>query len=427
MHLAIVNAQYMPRLMDSYLDEMLEYSSAVLIEGVKWCGKTWTAKGKAASMISLQDQANANSYQMLASTDPSSLLEGATPRLIDEWQAAPSIWNAVKNEVDNRASIPGQFILTGSATPADDPLRHSGAGRISRVTMRPMSLFESIESNGTVRLRGLFEGGQRMRGHSELGIKALSAALVRGGWPGLMNMSETALMKRMHQYVESMINTDMSKVDGVQRSPATVNQLMRSLSRNISTVTNMSTIRKDMAGDDDMISDKTVSSYINALRRIFVVENAPAWNPSVRSKTAVATSPKRHFVDPAIAAAVLRLSPSSLLEDFETFGLLFESLCIRDLRVYSQVIGGDVFHYRDSYGLEADAVVHLRDGRWGAVEVKLGSKEIDKGMKNLKKLKDSVDTERMMPPSFLMILTATEYAYEADDGIFVVPVGCLRD
>ncbi|MCL2148094.1 MAG: DUF4143 domain-containing protein [Methanomassiliicoccaceae archaeon] len=406
---------------------MLGYSSAVLIEGVKWCGKTWTAKKRAASMVSFNDPAKADTYKSLAYTDPSLLLEGATPRLIDEWQAALPIWNAVKNEVDNRASAPGQFILTGSATPTDDPARHSGAGRISRVTMRPMSLFESMESNGAVSLMGLFDGGQKIGGRSELTVRALSTALVRGGWPGLMGLPETASMKRMHQYMEAVADTDMSKVDKVQRSPATVRQLLRSLSRNISTLANMSTIRKDMMGDYDMISDKTVSSYINALRRIFVVEDVPAWNPSVRSRTAVATSPKRHFVDPSVAASALRLSPTGLLDDFETFGLLFESLCVRDLRVYSQMIDGEVFHYRDSYGLEADAVVHLMDGRWGAAEVKLGSKEIEKGIRNLKKLRDAVDTERMRPPSFLMVLTATEYAYEVEDGIYVVPIGCLRD
>jgi predicted AAA+ superfamily ATPase len=240
-------------------------------------------------------------------------------------------------------------------------------------------------------------------------------------------MTEKASMGALQDYVDMMINTDTSKVDEVLRSPATVRQLMRSLSRNISTVANMSTIRKDMMGDDDAISVKTISSYINALRRIFIVEDLPAWNPSLRSQTAVRSSPKRHFVDPSIATSVLHTSPDGLLNDFNTFGLLFESLCVRDLRVYSQVLNGEVFHYRDNYGLEADAIVHLMDGRWGAFEIKMGSKEIEEGVKNLRKLKEMIDEERMRPPSFMMVLTATEYALENDDGVHIVPIGCLRD
>jgi len=421
-----MNTPYMPRVIDEFISEKMEYAGAVLIEGVKWCGKTRTAKEKASSVVSLQDSKNAGSYQRLASTDPSILLEGDTPRLIDEWQTVPDIWNAVKYEVDERGR-PGQFILAGSAAPPDDPFRHSGAGRISRVIMRPMSLFESNESNGSVTMRNLFERKEKIRGRSELTVKKLSSALIRGGWPAMMNMTEKASMGMIRDYVESVVNTDLSKADGIQRSPTAVYQLLRSLSRNVSTSANMSTIRKDMAGDDDKISEKTVSSYISALRRIFVIEDAPAWNPSTRSKTAVRESPKRHFVDPSIAAAVMQMSPQGLLDDLNTFGFLFESLCVRDLRVYSQALGGEVSHYRDSYGLEADAIVHLRDGRWGAVEVKMGSKEIEDGAKNLRKLKDTVDTERMRQPSFLMILTATEYASEDEDGVLTVPIGCLRN
>lgn len=424
--LSEVMSDYCPRVIDPYLSETLEYSGAVLIEGVRWCGKTRTAEEKAASIISLQDPSKSKSYLKTADIKPSLLLEGETPRLIDEWQMAPVLWNSVKYTVDERRGKPGQFILTGSATPPKDNLRHSGAGRIERVKMRPMSLFESQESNGNVSLHELFEGKHDIEASSELTIEKLSSAVVRGGWPGLMNTAEKFVMREMQNYVESIINIDISKADDVQRSPAIARELMRSLSRNVSSVANMSTIRKDMSGDDDMISDKTVSSYINALRRIFVVEDVPAWNPSVRSKAAVRESPKRNFVDPSIAAAVMRLSPKGLLEDLSTFGLLFESLCVRDLRVYSQVLDGEVFHYRDRYDLEADAVVHLNDGRWGAVEVKLGMNEIEKGSENLKKLRDRVDTDRMKQPSFLMVLTATEYAYRREDGVLVVPIGCLK-
>jgi predicted AAA+ superfamily ATPase len=426
-HSEYVNDSYMPRVIDPYLDEVLEHSGAVLIEGARWCGKTRTAEEKAASRISLQDPSRSRSYLEMADLKPSLLLDGDTPRLIDEWQMAPGLWNAVKYTVDERRGKPGQFILTGSASPPDDPLRHSGAGRIAWLKMRPMSLLESKESDGSVSMRDLFEGKHEIGAHSNLTVEKLSAATVRGGWPGLMNMPGAFAMREMQNYVESIINVDISKPDGVKRSPAIARELMRSLSRNVSSVANMTTIRKDMAGDDDQISDKTVSSYINALRRIFIVEDVPAWNPSLRSKAAAMASPKRHFVDPSIAATMMRATPKDLLEDLNTFGLLFESLCVRDMRVYSQVLDGEVFHYRDRYNLEADAVIHLNDGRWGAVEVKLGANGIEKGAENLKRLRNGVDTDRMKPPSFLMILTATEYAYKREDGVLVVPIGCLRD
>jgi len=420
-----MSEEYLPRLIDPYLSEVLEHSGAVLIEGVKWCGKTRSAEERAASMISFHDPDMSQSHVRMADIKPSHLLEGDTPRLIDEWQLAPNIWNAVKYTVDKRRR-PGQFILTGSAAPPEDDSRHPGTGRITRVRMRPMSLFESRESNGSVSLNDLFEKKHDIEASSRLSVNKLSSALVRGGWPFLMGVQEKFVIREMQSYVESIINKDISKADNVQRSPATAKELMRSLSRNISTVANMSTIRKDMAGDDDKVSDKTVSAYINALRRIFVVEDVPAWNPSLRSKTALRMSPTRNFVDPSIAAAVLRASPADLLNDLKTFGLLFESLCIRDLRIYSQMIDGEVFHYHDSYDLEADAVIHLNDGRWGAAEIKLGNDEIDKAAENLKKLRERVDTDRMKEPSFLMVLTGTEYAYRRDDGVLVVPVGCLR-
>ena len=418
-------SDYIPRVIDPYLSEALEYSGAVLIEGVRWCGKTRTAEEKAASIISLQDPSKSSSYLRMASIKPSLLLDGETPRLIDEWQMAPALWNAVKFTVDERHGKPGQFILTGSTTPPKDPHRHSGAGRIGRARMRTMSLFESKEASGQISLRRLFGQDHDIAASSELSIEKLAFAVIRGGWPSLMSTKEKFVMKEMQNYVESVVNEDISKPDDVRRSPAIARELMRSLSRNSSSVTNMTTIRKDMAGDGDLISDKTVSSYIDALRRIFVVEDVPAWNPSVRSKAAIRESPKRNFVDPSIAAAVMRMSSDGLLEDLNTFGLLFESLCVRDLRIYSQVLDGEVFHYRDRYDLETDAVIHLNDGRWGAVEVKLGSNEIEKGAKNLKKLKDRVDTDRMKQPSFLMVLTAAEYAYRREDGVLVVPIGCL--
>ena len=418
--------EYLKRVVDPYLKERLKSSGAVLIEGAKWCGKTSTARNISGSNLFMQDPDKRESYLGLAYMKPSTLLKGKTPRLIDEWQTAPILWDAVKFAVDER-SLPGQFILTGSAVPQDDEILHTGTGRISRILMRPMSLFESLESNGTVSLADLFNGNSDVAAHSELTLENLAFAITRGGWPNSIKKEEKASLRDSYDYVESVINIDTSRVDGVKRNPKTVRDVMKSLSRNISSVANISTIRDDISGDDDLVSEKTVASYINALRRIFVVEDVPAWSPSLRSKTTIRTSPKRHFVDPSIATATLRISPNGLLEDFNTFGLLFESLCIRDLRVYSQVLDGEVFHYRDKSGLEIDVVVCLADGRWGAIEVKLGSKEIEKGVANLIKAKEKIDTDKMKEPSFLMVLTATEYAYERDDGVYVVPIGCLRN
>ena len=418
--------EYLKRVIDPYLKERLKSSGAVLIEGAKWCGKTSTARSISGSNLFMQDPDKRESYLGLAYMKPSTLLEGKTPRLIDEWQTAPILWDAVRFAVDERG-LPGQFILTGSAVPQDDEILHTGTGRISRILMRPMSLFEALESNGTVSLADLFNGKSDVAAHSELTLENLSFALARGGWPNSIKKEEKASLRDSYDYVDSVVNIDTSRVDGVKRNPKTVRDIMKSLSRNISSTANISTIRDDIAGDDDLVSEKTVASYINALRRIFVVEDVPAWSPSLRSKTTIRTSPKRHFVDPSIATATLRISPHGLLEDFNTFGLLFESLCARDLRVYSQVLDGEVFHYRDKNGLEIDIVVCLADGRWGAVEVKLGSKEIEKGAANLIKAKEKINTDKMKEPSFLMVLTATEYAYKRDDGVLVVPIGCLRD
>ncbi|HVI39485.1 MAG TPA: DUF4143 domain-containing protein, partial [Anaerovoracaceae bacterium] len=361
-----------------------------------------------------------------ADAKPSLLLRGETPRLIDEWQTAPVLWDAVRFAVDERGES-GQFILTGSAVPLDNAVQHTGTGRISRMLMRPMSLFESLESSGDVSLKSIFDGDTNVEGFSNLTIERLAFVLSRGGWPASAGERDDIALKRVYDYVDAVINLDVSRVDGVEKSPARVRALMRALARNISTMANQTTIRNDIAGDEDTISEKTIASYLNALRRIFVVEDLPAWSPAMRSKTTIRTSPKRHFIDPSIATAVLRATPEALLDDFNTFGLLFESLCIRDLRVYAQALDGEVFHYRDKNGLEADAIVHLKDGRWGAIEVKMGSKEIEDAAKNLKALKDRVNTDKMKAPSFLMVLTGTELAYRREDGVYIVPIGCLKD
>lgn len=376
----------------------------------------------------MQDPDKTLSYMKAADTKPSLLLKGETPRLLDEWQMAPVLWDAVRFMVDQRGKT-GQFILTGSAVPQDNVVQHTGTGRISRIMMRPMSLFESNESNGTISLSELFNGKTDIEAFSDLTIEQIAFAIVRGGWPASVEDTKKSALRRAVDYVEAVINADVSRVDNIEKNPVRVRALLRSLARNISTIATIKTIHDDiaMSDTDESISEKTISQYLNALNRIFVTENLPAWNPALRSKTAIRTSPKRQFVDPSIATAIMRLTPERLLDDFNYFGFLFESLCDRDLRIYTEAIDGEVFHYRDSSGLESDAVIVLNDGRWAAVEIKLGSKEIEDAAKHLIELKNKVNTQKMMEPSFLMILTGTEIAYRRDDGVLVVPLGCLRN
>jgi predicted AAA+ superfamily ATPase len=419
--------KYLRRIADKLLAERLEASGAVLVEGAKWCGKTRTAMEASKSQLFMQDPDKRVSYLKAADTKPSLLLKGETPRLLDEWQTAPVLWDAVRYAVDMSGEA-GQFILTGSAVPKDNVVQHTGTGRISRLMMRPMSLFESGESNGTVSLKNLFDGATNIESVSDLSIEKIAFAIVRGGWPASIGQSERIALRHAIDYVEAIINQDVNRVDGTQKNPVRIRALMRSLSRNVSTLAGVKTICDDIAtGEDESLSDKTIGIYLNALNRIFVTEDIPAWNPSLRSKTAIRTSVKRQFVDPSIASAVMRLTPDSLLEDFNYFGFLFESLCDRDLRVYSEAIDGQVFHYRDSSGLESDAVIALNDGRWAAVEVKLGSKEIEEAAEHLIELKNKINTDKMREPSFLMILTGTELAYKRVDGVLIVPIGCLKD
>ncbi|MCC8107283.1 MAG: DUF4143 domain-containing protein [Clostridiales bacterium] len=423
-----MSTEYLKRIADKILADRLESSGAVLIEGPKWCGKTRTATEISKSQLYMQDPDKAVSYMKAADTKSSLLLKGDTPRLLDEWQTAPVLWDAVRFTVDQRG-LAGQFILTGSAVPTDNAVQHTGTGRISRMVMRPMSLYESGESNGTVSLSELFDGKQEIESFSELTIEETAYAIVRGGWPASIGESSKTALRHAIDYVEAIINADVSRVDGIKKNPARVRALLRSLSRNISTLATIKTIHDDIAISDtnESLSEKTISQYLNALNRIFVTDNIPAWNPALRSKTAIRTSPKRQFTDPSIAAAVMRLTPERLLDDFNYFGFLFESLCERDLRVYSESIDGEVFHYRDSSGLETDAVITLNDGRWAAVEIKLGSKEIEEAATHLIELKNKVNTEKMREPSFLMILTGTEIAYRRDDGVLIVPIGSLKN
>jgi predicted AAA+ superfamily ATPase len=398
---------YLPRLCDVELQMALKSSGAVLIEGAKWCGKTSTATHASESVVYLQDPDHARAYQAIADTKPSLLLKGTTPRLLDEWQVAPVLWDAVRFEVDQRTE-PGQFILTGSAVPMESETAHTGTGQIS--------------------LSALFAGKQEDIGAlSDLTIEKMAFILCRGGWPASISIEGIPACRMAIDYVEAIINQDVSRVDNVEKNPERVRLLLRSLARNISTTSTFQTIRKDMEATDIGLSDKTIQTYMNALRRIFVIEDLPAWAPSLRSKTAIRTSEKRHFVDPSIATAVLRTNPNGILADFTFFGFLFEALCTRDIRIYAQAIDGDVFHYRDKSGLEADLIVRLRDGRWAAIEVKLGTKQIEEAAKNLLTLKSKINEESMGKESFLMILTGGQYAYQRKDGIWIVPIGCLKN
>jgi predicted AAA+ superfamily ATPase len=417
--------KYISRTSDALLKHLLESTGAVLVEGAKWCGKTQSSLQAAKSVVYMQDPDEGPGYLAMADTKPSLLLEGDSPLLLDEWQMAPVLWDAVRFAVDKR-SLTGQFILTGSATPSDNLTSHSGTGRIARMLMRPMSLYESDESNGKVSLRDLFDGATEIGAKSTLTIEHIAHSICRGGWPAAVISRKQSPQMAMN-YVDAVINLDMQNVDGVEKDPERVRVLLKSLARNISTMATARTIMDDMQVNASAITDKTLSSYLNALRRIFVVEDVPAWQPSLRSKTAIRTANKRQFVDPSIATAVMRTNAKGILNDFETFGLLFESLCTRDLRVYAQAIDGVVFHYRDKSELEADIVIRLNDGRWAAVEVKLGMKQIEEASSNLIKLSHKIDTEKMNKPSFLMVITGGQVAYKRSDGVLVVPIGCLRD
>ena len=421
----LVMRKYLPRICDILLEKELSSTGAVLIEGAKWCGKTSTAMRPAKSILYMQDPDSAAANLALADTKPSLLLKGDSPRLIDEWQMAPVLWDAVRFEADRRG-IPGQFILTGSAVPADGQIAHTGTGRFARLLMRPMSLFESQESNGCVSLKELFSGSCDIAGEGILSIEQYAFAICRGGWPAAVQMASENALRTAINYVEAIINMDFQRVDGAEKNPERVRALLRSLSRNISTLATMQTIIADMQAHDSAISDKTLSTYLNVLRRIFVIEDQPAWQPSLRSKTALRTSAKRQMVDPSIAVAVMRASPEKILQDFNAFGYLFESLCIRDLRVYAQANDGSVFHYRDKSDLEADMIISLNNGKWGAIEVKTGSRQIEEAAANLLKLKDKINKDKMGAPSFLMVITGGKYAYSRPDGVCVVPLSCLK-
>lgn len=422
-------AEYKHRIADQLLRDKLEGMGAVLIEGPKWCGKTTTAEQQAGSILYMDAPQKKEMNLRLASLNPGSLLEGKAPRLIDEWQLAPKLWDAVRYEVDHRGED-GQFILTGSSVPPDsDEISHSGIGRIARLKMRPMSLWESGDSSGTLSLTDLFEGNGKVVTSLEKTLEEVAFLVCRGGWPRAILQSPRVALGRAFDYFDAVTAIDISRVDAVKRNPEWTKRLMRSYARFQGAQTPIAKIHDDMKANDNVTFDeKTIQSYITALKKIFVIEDMTAWNPNLRSKTAIRTSDTRYFVDPSIAVAALGIGPKDLMNDLETFGLFFETLCARDLRVYAEALNGNVYHYRDKDGLECDAVIHLRNGDYGLVEVKLGGDAlIDEGASALNTLRDKIDTGRMKKPSFLMVLIAVGlHAYPREDGVWVVPVTCLK-
>ena len=426
--------EYLKRIIDDILEEQLEMIGAVVIVGPKWCGKTTTGEQHAKSILKLQDPDNKKSYLQLAEIKPSLLLEGEKPRLIDEWQIAPVLWDAVRTSVDNLKGD-GLYILTGSTSVDESEIMHSGTGRFNKLLMRPMSLFESNESNGKISILDLFNSPDMdIDGiKSDLSIEDLIFASCRGGWPESLNKkTKKAQLFVAYNYLNNICESDASTVNGVKRDPKRVKKILESYSRNISTIASNKTILKDVKSNFPNIVESTYYSYIDALSRLFVINNIDGWNPNIRSATVIRLTAKKEFIDPSIAVASLKLSPEKLLFDLNTFGFIFENLCIRDLSVYSSLMDGEILYYRDRNGLEVDCVLELKDGRYSLIEFKLGGNEIEKAAKNLLKLDNLIKKQiikkdlNIKEPSFLAIVTGGEFAYTRPDGIKILPIGCLR-
>lgn len=421
---------YKSRIADQMLTARLRRKGAVLVEGPKWCGKTTTAEQQAKSILYMADPMRKQQNLQAARLNVQHLLDGATPRLIDEWQIAPSLWDSIRFVVDHRQGY-GHFILTGSCVPPSmDDIFHSGVGRFAKLKMRTMSLYESLDSTGDVSLASLFAPLEApLSGGSSLDINRLAFLICRGGWPGALNLNDEDALAQAFDYYDVVCDSDISRIDDVARDPQRVRLLMRSYARHQGTMATVGTILADLkTNESSSLSDNTVYDYIKALKKIFVIEDMPAWNPNLRSKTAVRTSDNRYFIDPSIATAALGASPNDLINDLETMGLLFETLAVRDLRVYADALDGQVYHYRDKKGLECDAIVHLRNGSYGLIEIKLGGEKlIDEGAESLLRLQSEIDTTRMKSPAFLMVLIGVgDFPYTREDGVYVVPIGCLK-
>lgn len=409
--------KYLPRIVDSEIKELMKIMGAVLIEGCKWCGKSTTGLYHAKSVIEFQNPDKKQVYDEIKNTKPSLFLNGDKPRMFDEWQMYTVVWDAIRTDVDH-SQLKGQYILTGSAKPSEGETMHTGTGRISRVLMRPMSLYESGESTGEVSFADILNN-KDISGESKLSLEDLASIIVRGGWPGAVSISGDVKYRISKEYVKALIHEEVKKIDGVKRNPKKMLCVLRRLARNISTQVANSTIED--------LSRPTLIDYLNTLEKLFVIEDVKATNLNFRSKYALRTKPKKYFVDPSIATAVLEMKPSDLINDLNTFGFIFESLCIRDLKIYTQSYGGDITFYRDEKNFEVDAILRTSSGTWGAIEIKLGAGYIDEAANNLLKFKERVDIKKCGKPAFLMVLTGTNYSYRREDGVYVVSIGTLKN
>lgn len=421
--------KYINRIVDREIKEKLSIMGAVLIKGPKWCGKTTTSKQIANSVLEMQNPDLQDNYIELANTKPSLLLEGDKPRLIDEWQLAPKLWNAVRYSVDN-TGLPNQYILTGSATPKEDDTLHSGVGRFAFITMKPMTLFESGDSNGKISLMNILNGNRNIDGiKTDLTYEQIAYVLCRGGWPSAINLTEKQSLEISKNYIDVLCNSDISRVDGVRRNPGLTRAILKSYARQVSTIDSNQSLYEDVKSNYSDVSDRTIMDYIDVLKKLYIIEEIEAWNPNIRSKTAIRTASKKSMIDPSLAVAALGCSPKEIMLDIRTYGLLFENLVNRDLSVYVNSIGGTLKHYRDRYNLECDNVIHFDDGRYALVETKLGGTRIKEAEEHLLELKKIIleNQPKIGEPAFMMIITGTDMAYTTESGIMVVPIGCLKN
>jgi len=418
--------KYMPRIIDNTLKNKLEYMGAVVIEGPKWCGKSTTAKQFCNSLIELQDPDKKIQYDNINNTKPSLFLEGDKPRLLDEWQMYPVIWDSIRTDVDH-TGLKGQYILTGSAKPVEKGIMHTGTGRITKVLMRPMSLYESGDSNGKVSLNDIING-KEISGVSDMGLDDIMYTMIRGGWPESLNIEGNNKYKVAKEYVQSLINEDVKTIDGIERDKLKMDALLKSISRNISTSVNKTTIVSDLSNlFNKEISRPTMDNYLSTLEKLFVLEYVPATNLNLKSSVQLRTTPKIELIDPSIAIASLGLNKDDLLNDLNFTGFIFENLCYRDLKIYAESIGAELFYYRDNKDFEVDFILRTENGKWGAIEVKLGAKEIDTAAENLKNFKEKVDIKKSKEPAFLLVLTGSELSYLREDGVYVVSIGNLKN
>lgn len=419
---------YLPRLIENTITESMKTNGCTVIEGPKWCGKSTTSERFAKSVVKLQKPATYNQYRILADIGDDNLLSAEKPLLFDEWQKIPELWDYIRNYIDE-SSGKGLFILTGSAKPIEDKERHSGIGRIKKIFMRTMSLWESNESSGEVSLKQLFKGQDHISGQNKYQLLDIAYLICRGGFPSaVVEKDKNISLNYARDYVDTLVSSDVTGVDDIKRNAKRARAILKSYARNVSTAATMKTILKDIESNVDTQDVRTINSYVSAFTKLFVIDETESWTPRLRSKTAIRTTSTKHFVDPAIATAILDASPNDLMNDLNAFGLLFENLVLRDLKIYAQTLNGYVYNYRDKSGLEADAVVHLNDGKWGLIEVKLGGEKlINEGAESLKLLKEKIDQNKMSQPSFLAVITAVDsFAYKRLDGVYVIPIACLK-